>query len=153
MSDAGWRKTLAGNAGDVDVGILAGALGRTLWRGEDWSFEVEANGARHFGEQRHWEFNAFGSVRFHGFPWRAALPTSVAFGAGPSYATRMPEVEVRLDGDSAQWMLFWHLELTLGPPSRQWEVLFRLHHRSTGYGLFGETGGGNVVAAGLRYFY
>lgn len=153
MTDDGWRASLAGRAAFVDAGLVAGAVRRTLWRGDAWSLEAEGIVARHVGAQRHWEFDALGGVRFHGFPWRRALPTSFSFGAGPSYATRVPPVEERLDGESAKRLLYWHFELTLGPPSQAWEALFRLHHRSTSYGVFGDTGGGNVLAAGLRFFF
>ncbi len=155
MTDEDWIKSLSGRAGWVDSRLIAAAAARTLWRdaARHWSFEVEANAARHFGMQDHWEFNALGTARFHAFPWRERLATSVAFGAGPSYATRLPAAEVRLDGSSKRSMLYWQLELELAPPGSDWATLFRLHHRSTAYGVFGKQGGGNVLTAGLRYRY
>lgn len=155
MTDEDWIKSLSGRADWVDSRLIALAASRTLWRDarRDWSFEVEGNAARHFREQDHWEFNALGTLRVHAFPWRERLATSVAFGAGPSYATRLPAAEVKLDGRSKRLMLYWQLELELARPGSAWAMLFRLHHRSTAYGLFGEHGVGNVLTTGLRYRY
>lgn len=155
MTDEDWIKSLSGRADWVDARLVALAGARTLWRDapRHWSFEVEGNAVRHFGLQDHWEFNALGTMRFHAFPWRERLATSVAFGAGPSYATRVPAAEVRLDGRSRRSMLYWQLELELAQPGSDWATLFRLHHRSTAYGAFGKQGGGNVLTAGLRYRY
>lgn len=155
MTDQDWRKSLTGRADFIDAHLAVAALRRTLWSNPQgrWSFELEGNVGRHWGEQRHWEFNALVSVRRHASLGEDTLATSLAFGAGPSYATRMPAAEVRLDGQSEKLLLYWHLEWTLGPSRSDWEALFRLHHRSAGYGLFGPTGGGNVLTAGIRRFF
>ena len=155
LTDNNWRQSLSGQADFVDAHLLAVALGRTLWRSEGraLSLEAEANLARHWGMQDHWEVNAMVTARWHRFPWSDALATSVAFGAGPSYASKVPAAEVANDGSSEKGLLYWHLELTLGPPKADWTALFRLHHRSTGYGAFGEAGGGNALTAGVRWFF
>lgn len=90
-------------------------------------------------------------ARWRAFPWNAWIPTSVAFGIGPSYATDIPAEEVARDGDSARLLLYWVAELEVGLPERPWSVLARLHHRSTAYGLFAEDGGSNFVTLGLRW--
>ena len=155
LTNSDWRDSISGQADYVDSRLVVGALGWTFKRAEDrsWSLELEGNVAKHFGDQDHWEFNALVSGRWHRFPWSDTVATSVAFGFGPSYATEVPKVEVANDGDSARLLLFWHLELTLGPPKGDWEAMLRLHHRSTGYGVFGDDGGGNAVTAGVRYHF
>lgn len=155
LTDSNWRQSITGQADFVDSDLVVGALGWTFKRAESraWSLELEGNVAKHFGLQDHWEFNALLTGRWHRFPWSDSVATSLAFGAGPSYATEIPPVEVANDGASEKLLLYWHLELTLGPPASDWAALFRLHHRSTGYGLFGDTGGGNALTAGLRYYF
>lgn len=155
LTNDNWRQSLSGQADFVDAHLLAVALGRTLWRSEGraLSLEAEGNVARHWGMQEHWEVNAMLTARWHRFPWDKRMATSIAFGAGPSYATKVPAAEVANDGSSEKGLLYWHLELTLGPPKADWSALFRLHHRSTGYGAFGEAGGGNALTAGVRWFF
>lgn len=153
MTDEDWLKSLSRRADWIDGCLIALADARTLWRDapRHWSFEVDGHAARHFGVQDHGEFNALGTLRFHVFPWRERLATGVAFGAGPSHATRLPAAEVRLDGSSKRLMLYWSLELA--QPGSDWATLFRLHHCSAAYGVFGKQGGGNVLTAGLHYRY
>ena len=65
----------------------------------------------------------------------------------------LPELEVELEGDSRQLLVYWVAELTAGPPEASWAVSLRLHHRSVAYGLFGEEGGMNAVGLGVRYMF
>lgn len=60
MTDDNWRQSISGQADLVDSHILVGALGWTFYRPANrlWSLELEANVARHFGIQEHFEFNA-----------------------------------------------------------------------------------------------
>ena len=153
LTDDNWRDSLRGEADWVDAYLLVGALSWTFYRPRHrwWSLELEGNLGRYAGDQDHWEFNGpIATARWHRFPWRDTLNTSLAFGLGLSYASEIPPVEVELDGSSEQLLLYWHIEASFGLPDREWEAIFRLHHRSTGYGLFGETGGGNAFTAGLR---
>lgn len=154
-SDGEWEDTLIGRGNFIDTHLLDAALARTFWRSADnaYSFELEGNLAKHFGDQDNWEFNLAVTGRWHRFPWRDRLATSVAFGIGPSYASKVPVEEIRLNGSSERVLVYWHLELTLGLPQGNWAALLRLHHRSTGFGLLGEEGGSNVVAVGLRQYF
>ena len=155
LTDSNWYESLSGQADFIDSRLLAAALSRTFKRAGDlaWSLEWEGNVAKHSGIQDHWEFNALLSGRWHRFPWSRTVNTSVAFGAGPSYASEMPAAEVANHGDSEKLLIFWQLELTLGPPAADWAALIRLHHRSTGFGLMGDTGGANALTAGLRIYF
>lgn len=42
-----------------------------------------------------WQFTAYMKAYFHGFPWRDRVRTRVGFGAGISWANRVPYVEAR----------------------------------------------------------
>ncbi len=154
MTDGDWIEAVSGQAGLEDSYLLAGAAGWTFYRPANrmWSLELEANVARHFGIQDHFEFNApVLNVRWEAFPWDRALDTSLAFGIGPSFATTTPEYERIRKGDSEPMMLFWHIEAAFGLPGSPWSTFFRLHHRSTGYGMFADDGGSNILSLGLRY--
>jgi fatty-acid desaturase len=52
---------------------------------------------------------------------------------------------------SSQWLIYWFGELTLGPPTANWEAIMRLHHRSDGFGTVADDGGSNALCAGIRY--
>jgi hypothetical protein len=154
MTDDNWRQSLSGQAGLVDSHIVVGALGWTFYRPASrlWSLELEANVARHFGIQDHYEFNApVLTLRWDYFPWDKVLDTSLAYGLGPSYATKLPEYERQKSGDTEQFLLFWHIEAAFGLPDSNWSTIFRLHHRSSGYGMFADKGGSNILTMGLRY--
>jgi hypothetical protein len=154
MTDDNWHQSISGQASAVDSQILVAAMGWTFYRPTNrlWSLELEANVARHFGIQDHFEFNApILTLRWDSFPWDKVLDTSLAYGLGPSYATKLPEYERQKSGDSEQLLLFWHLEAAFGLPGSNWSTIFRLHHRSSAYGVFADKGGSNILTMGLRY--
>jgi hypothetical protein len=155
-SQPGWEDILIDSAGTrfVDSYLLTAAVSRQYAQRYDGALAIEAEGqiVRHFGDQTHWEFNAVPIVlRWNRFPWSARVASSAAFGLGLSYATEMPPVEVALEGESSEWLVYWVMELTAGPVDAPWSVSLRLHHRSVGYGLMGEEGGMNAVGLGLRF--
>jgi len=116
------------------------------------TFEAEGQVVKHFGDQTHWEFNAVPVVlRWHRFPWSERVATSAAFGLGLSYATELPPVEVLLEGESHQTLVYWVLEMTAGPVNSRWAASLRIHHRSVAYGLMGDEGGMNAVGLGVRF--
>jgi hypothetical protein len=154
MTDDNWLRAVSGQAEVVDSRMLAGALSWTFLRPESrmWSLELEANIVRHFGIQDHFEINApVLGIRWEAFPWDRVLDTDAAFGTGLSLATRTPEYERVKSGDSDPFLLFWHIEVAAGLPDSRWSTFARLHHRSTGYGLFADNGGSNILCLGLRY--
>ena len=150
LTDDDWHRTITGQADFVDSQLLVAAVQRRLWGGDEksWSLGVEANIAKHFGTQNHWEYNLpVLTANWHAFPWQKTLQQSVGFGMGPSVTTQRPRTEEELNPSSRRVMLYWHLAL----PDSPWAVLFRLHHRSTAYGVFGDEGGSNALTTGLRY--
>ncbi len=118
---------------------------------EDLDIEIEGQIVRHLHGQTHWELNApIVVARWNAFPWDAHLNTSAAFGIGPSFASEAPHLEVENEGESQAAMVYWMAEVAFDLPADDWEVLTRLHHRSTGFGTFGEDGGANALALGVR---
>lgn len=155
-SETGWEDILLDpfEAQYVDVFLLAAAVSRPYAQYKAGALTLEAEGqvVRYFGDQDHWEFNVVPLVtRWHRFPWSDRVATSAAFGLGLSYATELPPVEVEIEGESAQWLIYWVLELTAGPTDAPWSVSLRMHHRSVSYGLMADEGGMNAVGLGLRY--
>jgi hypothetical protein len=152
MADNNWHEIAMLDDVSMRDAYLAGvALSHEFAGGRDWALEVEGQTVRHFGDEHHWEFNGVLVGRWRGFPWRETVPTSVAFGMGPSYATEVPAEEVASDGDSARLLLYWVAELEVGLPDRPWSAIARLHHRSNAYGVFADDGGSNWLTLGLRW--
>ncbi len=133
---------LAGIAGEA-------RLARPL---EGLDIGVEAQIVRHVHGQTHWELNApVLTARWMRFPWDAHLDTSAAFGLGLSVTSETPRREIRNEGASQPMMAYWMVELSVALPPEDWELIARLHHRSTAYGTFGDKGGANALVMGLRH--
>ena len=152
----GWEDIILDAPGTefVDSYLVTAALSRQYAERKQGALAIEAEGqvVYHFHDQSLWEFNALPIVlRWKRFPWSEHLSTSAAFGIGLSYATEIPPVEVALEGESHQWLVYWVMELTAGPVDSRWAVSLRLHHRSVAYGLMGDEGGMNAVGLGLRF--
>lgn len=115
--------------------------------------EFEVNATYNFGDQSHWELNvAPVSLRWSRFPWSDKFRSSLAFGAGLSYAFEFPRVEYELENDTKQLLVFWMLEFAAGPRDGAWSAILRLHHRSPAWGLMGvDDGGMNAPSLGFRY--
>lgn len=133
-----------------DGGLVAATLSRRLAEapiGPAGGLEGEAEATldRYWGSQDVFTLAVAGTAR-----WR--LPGeigSAAFAFGLSAASETPEAEVAVEGDSRAVMIYWAIEAEAGPVNG-WSLAARLHHRSTGYGLFGEDGGANAFLLGLR---
>jgi hypothetical protein len=141
---------------DHASGLGAVALAREFGRtGESLRWELEVQFVQHWGRQRHQEVNGVLVARWLRFPWDHYVDTSLAFGQGLSYASRVPKLEPRADPDeaeSARLLNYLLMELELGPPRSPWRGFVRVHHRSGAFGLFGGVrGGSNFVALGARY--
>ena len=137
---------------DFQPASLAGAgvsfrLG-TYFGGLD--VEIEGQAVKYFGNQTNWEFNLPVIVRWTEFPWGETIDTSVAFGLGPSWAVSTPELEELNEDGTERFLAYWTLEIEAGPPDSGGSGFVRLHHRSVAFGTFGDSGGVNALAIGLR---
>lgn len=151
-----WQKLMADPlfSDYVRSWLLVGALSRT-WSappGARSRWEGEVNLAWHFGRQHLWELNVAPVVaRWQRFPWDRRVATSAAFGIGLSLASEVPPVEVELETASDRMMVFWTAEISAAPPRARWAAVLRVHHRSKGFGLFGDEGGMNALGFGVRW--
>jgi hypothetical protein len=155
-SEPAWEDILLNPLGAkfLDSFLVAGALSRPYahFRDGALALEGEAQVAYNFGEQDHWEFNVVPIVvRWQRFPWSYRVESSAAFGLGLSYASGLPEVEIELEGESQQLLIYWVAELTAGPVLAPWAITLRIHHRSVAWGVMGDEGGINAVGLGVRY--
>ncbi|UEM06949.1 hypothetical protein JL101_031200 (plasmid) [Skermanella rosea] len=137
-----------------DSYLVGVAASRRVWEfGRHAEIDLEGQVVRHFGNERHWEFNALPVARWLRFPWSESVHTGVAYGLGLSYATRKPAEEVAMNGSTEHWLVYWVIEAEVGPPARPWSAVARLHHRSPAFGLMGDAGGANSLTAGVRWRY
>ena len=139
----------------TDSYLVSGAYSRVYRESHEGALrtEFEVNATYNFGEQDHWELNVVPvTLRWQRFPWSDRFHSSIAFGAGFSYAFKFPQVEYELENDTKQLLIYWLLEMTAGPREGPWEILLRLHHRSPGWGAMGVADGGmNAPSVGFRY--
>jgi hypothetical protein len=136
-----------------DSYLLTLALARRIATlGELASVEVEGQIVKHFDQQDHWEFNALLTARWEAFFWDKYLDTSFGVGAGPSYATNIPEIEVQRSGDSERLQTYMMVELEFVFPSHpNVSVITRIHHRSNAFGIVADDGSSNVLAFGFKF--
>lgn len=155
-SESGWEDVLVNPAGASYIGhyLAVAAISKNYAHRFDGRMGIEWEGqvAYNFsGEQEYWEFNFVPILARWRLDWFEKFATSTAFGLGLSYTTEMPDIEVALEGESSQALIYWVMELTAGPHDAPWAMSLRLHHRSVGYGLMGEEGGMNALGLGMRY--
>lgn len=156
LSRASLGDTMAGNAEYEDSYLAAVAVSKEvalLWH-DRIQFEAEGQVVKHFGDQDHWEVNAVPVVlRWLPFPWDNYVDTSVAAGAGVSYAFEQPKIEAIGDSDSPKFL--GYLVFEVGVSIKQlpdWTLVTRLHHRSGAGGTFGgKHDASNSVGFGVRY--
>jgi len=136
-----------------DTYIAVVALGREFWRYKQLSLEVEGQVGKYFGQEHQWQFNGLLVARWHLFPWNKYIDTTLAVGDGISYNTEISKVEKEDDEDAGMVLNYLMFELTLGLPKyRQWDVVVRIHHRSSIYGMAGAAGS-NFLTAGIKYSF
>jgi hypothetical protein len=136
------------------VGVVA--LARQFWHYKKYiSFEVEGQIGKHFNTDDQWEFVGLITARWHEFPWNNYVNTSFAVGDGISYYTEISNVEKKDDEDAQYALNYLMFELTLGLPQYpKWDLVLRIHHRSSMFGLVGPAGSGsNFVCGGFKYSF
>ena len=132
------------------IGVVA--LAREIWHYKKYlSFELEGQVAKHFNKDTHWELVGALVGRWNYFPWDKYVDTSLAIGDGISYYTDVSEVEKDDDDDAQRALNYLLVEVALGLPEYpKWDLVFRIHHRSSVFGLVG-AGGSNFVGAGIKF--
>lgn len=119
-----------------------------------FNLELEGQVKTFFGEQDYRDFVLIGYIRWLPFPWDRYLETSFAAGAGLSYATSVPEIEVKNYDQSARFLGALSFEFTFALPTiPEWSLVAGIiHHRSGADGSFsGVRGASNGIGMGVRY--
>ena len=134
--------------------IAVAALAREFWHYKKYiSFEVEGQVGKHFNNDTFWEFNALIVGRWHAFPWNKYVDTSFAVGDGLSVYTEVSKVEKEDDDDAQKTLNYLMFELALGLPKYpRWDLVVRIHHRSSIFGLYG-AGGSNYLTGGVKFSF
>ena len=134
--------------------IAVAALAREFWHYQDYiSFEAEGQIGKHFNNDTFWEFNGLIIGRWHVFPWNKYVDTSLAVGDGLSCYTEISKVEKDDDDDAQKTLNYLLFELALGLPQYpRWDLVVRIHHRSSVFGLYG-AGGSNYVTGGIKFSF
>ena len=134
------------------VGVVA--LARQFWHYKKYiSLEAEGQIGKHFNTDDQWEFVGLIIGRWHEFPWDKWVDTSFAVGDGISYYTEISNVEKEDDEDAQHALNYLLFELALGLPQYpKWDLVLRIHHRSSVFGLVGAAGS-NFVCGGIKYSF
>jgi len=134
--------------------IAVAALAREFWRYQNYiSFEAEGQIGKHFNNDTFWEFNGLIIGRWHVFPWNKYVDTSLAIGDGLSCYTEISKVEKDDDDDAQKTLNYLLFELALGLPQYpRWDLVVRIHHRSSVFGLYG-AGGSNYLTGGIKFSF
>lgn len=159
MSGNDFGQTLAPSIDSYRKGIyFAGAaVSRRLYRAYSIDIELEGGAGYQYAVRNE---NDSGQIwgalyfRYDFFPWNHLIYTTVAISTGLNYSFRETAHEKAEDRDDGTYRLQHYLspEITLAHPDyREWEAVFRLHHRSGVFGLFGcDKCGSNMVTVGVR---
>jgi hypothetical protein len=146
--------TLTFNANYEDSYLVVLAVSKRIFSYRELiGIELEGQVGKHFGIQDHWEVNALPVIRWLPFPWDRYLDTSLAVGAGLSYAFETPEIEAVGVSDTPRLLGYLMFEIAASLPTMpHWSLVARLHHRSGADGLFGDRkDASNAVGLGIRY--
>ena len=125
----------------------------TFYKKFDW--EVEGQISKNVGpRQKNWELNIPIIIRWNILKFQRKILKSFAAGVGLSYASKPPEYEIDLHGDSSKLLLYNMVEIDFFLPN--YPSLFfvaRIHHRSTMFQFFNKNirGSSNALGFGLKY--
>ena len=103
-------------------------------------------------------FSPYIMARWSSFPWSKTIRTTFGLGGGLSFATDIPSIEIhpqKPDGDYKNLLHYIAVEATFALPKHpDWQVVYRLHHRSGVFGLMGADNVGNTaVQIGVRHYF
>ena len=125
----------------------------TFYKKFDW--EVEGQISKNVGpRQKNWELNIPIIIRWNILNFQRKILKSFAAGVGLSYASKPPEYEIDLHGDSSKLLLYNMVEIDFFLPN--YPSLFfvaRIIHRSTMFQFFNKNfrGASNALGIGLKY--
>ena len=142
--------------GVMPVGFAGAAVSREVARWHGFSIELEAGLGAQVGRRPNAstpQFWAAAFLRYDRFPWNHRLRTTIAGSVGANYALRETSIEIHgKERRTRRWLHYLAPEISFARPRRPGEELvLRLHHPSSAFGLFGcKACASNVLTAGLR---
>ncbi len=103
-------------------------------------------------------FSPYIMARWSNFPWSDTLRTTFGLGGGLSLATDIPSIEIHPDepnGDYRNLLHYIAIEATFAlPKHKDWQLVYRLHHRSGVFGIMEADNVGNTaVQIGIRHYF
>ncbi len=94
------------------------------------------------------------NLKYDGFPWNHLVRTTLGASIGLNWVAKIPPSE-HYPGipDAARLLIYTGPEIAFSLPDRpETELVFRIHHRSSGYGLmWGASSASDVFTIGLRF--
>lgn len=139
--------------------VSAGVSHRLIRSERYMALDAELVLTRYLENPRSYGVGASLMARLIETPWHRTLPGSLGFGAGWSWATRIPEVEAKSIPISARglFQLQMEFEFDLGRAANDggaWSVFIRDQHRSGIFGLIdGVVGGSDYICLGVRRWF
>jgi hypothetical protein len=119
--------------------------------------QLAGNGTIRQGDNQNtiYEADPYIIFRWANWPWNYYVTTSFGFAEGVSYASSVPAIEKRNNTNTKRFLNYLMYEITLAPPSHpEWQLVFRVHHRSGAYGLYhADNTGSNDIGLGIRYLF
>ncbi len=138
-----------------DTGFIGAAAGYEFYRNSLFSFEAEAGAGAMFGDSNGPQVWGALYARWHNFPWNETIRTSVAVSTGLNYTIKRMDYEARSAAPDPNRKLLHYFspEVTFALPSHpDTELVFRMHHRSSVYGLFDcRRCGSDTPTLGIRH--
>ena len=103
-------------------------------------------------------FSPYIMARWSNFPWSNTIRTTFGLGGGLSYATDIPSIEINPNDPNGNYSGLLHyiaLEATFALPKyKDWQLVYRLHHRSGVFGLMqAENSGNTAIQIGIRHYF
>jgi hypothetical protein len=168
MTDASLVDTFIFNYGWDEANLVSGEIGYTLKKDNPVmrfldpvvsSVDVVMNFTyQDDSGQNVFEFNPYMMARWSNFPWNKTIRTTFGLGGGLSYATPIPSLEKKstaANPDYENLMHYMAVEATFARPDhKDWQLVYRLHHRSGAFGLMqGDNSGTTAVEIGIRHYF
>ncbi|MDX1431479.1 MAG: hypothetical protein R3286_03420 [Gammaproteobacteria bacterium] len=105
-----------------------------------------------------YQFAPYIFARWSQFPWSKYVHTTFGIGDGLSYSSKIPSREFdpgKPDGDYHNVLNYIAVEATLSLPKHEdWQLVYRLHHRSGIFGLMGaDNEGTTAIQFGIRHYF
>ena len=136
-----------------EYGYMGIALDKNVIKVWKVAIDVEGQLLKHMGVDKHWELAGAALGRWTEFPWNQHVLTHISLGAGLSYATRAPSFEGIRHDSIEQTLAYLQFEVAVSHPRYpNLALVYRLHHRSGMFGVFGDVhGASNALGFGAKY--